>query len=82
MSCLVPDVYRLVDPRDLTLGRKTAIERYNRRLAKSYEDEEAISEMPINMEGFCLFDTEHTSSTPLNLAYKAAQLTDPAMPPP
>ena len=78
MSCLVPDVYRLVDPGELPLDREKAIERYNRRLAKIYEDEESISGMPINMEGFCLFDTEHTSSMPLNLAYKAAQLTHPA----
>ena len=27
---------------------------------------------------FCLFDPEHRSSRPLNLAYKAAQLTEPA----
>ena len=46
--------------------------------ANALEDEESISGMPINMEGFCLFDTEHTSSMPLNLAYKAAQLTHPA----
>lgn len=29
------------------------------------------------MDGFRLFDTEHRSSKPLNLAYKAAQLADP-----
>ena len=75
MSGLVRDVYQLVDPADLREGKETAIRRYNRRLAKIYEDEESISGMPINMVGFCLFDTVHTSSIPLNLAYKAAQLT-------
>ena len=29
------------------------------------------------MDGFRLFDTEHRSSKPLNLAYKAAQLANP-----
>lgn len=77
MSGLVRDVYQFVDKRDLALGKTEAIRRYNTRLAKIYEDEEAISGMPINMNGFRLFDTEHTSSTPLNLAYKAAQLIAP-----
>ena len=77
MSGLVRDVYRFVDKRDLPHGADEAIKRYNKRLAKIYEDEESISDMPINMNGFCLFDTEHTSSIPLNLAYKAAQLIAP-----
>ena len=76
MSGLVRDVYTLVDPLDLAKSKELAIKNYNQRLAKIYEREEAISGMPINMEGFCLFDTEHTSSLPLNLAYKAAQLAD------
>ena len=36
----------------------------------SYESE------PINMNSFCLFDKDHRSSKPLNMAYKAAQLSD------
>ena len=32
--------------------------------------------MPINMADFRLFDAEHTSSLPLNLAYHAVKLTD------
>ena len=35
--------------------------------------------MPINMDGFCLFSTEQTSSLPLDLAYKAAELTAPEL---
>lgn len=77
MSGLVRDVYQFVNTADLRFGEKEAIERYNKRLAKIYEGEESISGMPINMNGFCLFDTEHTSSIPLNLAYKAVQLTAP-----
>ncbi|MBQ1493224.1 MAG: DsbA family protein, partial [Blautia sp.] len=36
-----------------------------------------IGGLPIHMEGFCLFDTEHRSSRPLCLAVKAAQLSEP-----
>ena len=76
MSVLVPDVYRLTDPNDLRISKEFALKNYNKRLAKIYESEEAISGMPINMEGFHLFSAENTSSKPLNLAYKAVQLTD------
>lgn len=78
MSGLVRDVYDFVDPADLRLGKEVALRRYNARLAKIYEAEEDISGMPINMSDLQLFSTEHTSSLPLNLAYKAAQLADPA----
>ena len=76
MSGLVRNVYDLVDPRDLPKGKDVAIRNYNARLAKIYESEESILGMPINMTNFQLFSTEHTSSIPLNLAFKAAQLTD------
>ena len=76
MSVLVPDVYRLVNPNDLTISKEFAIKKYNERLAKIYESEEAISGMPINMTGFNLFSVENTSSRPLNLAYKSVILTD------
>lgn len=78
MSGLVRNVYDLVDPADLRKGQDFALIRYNARLAKIYESEESISGMPINMTGFQLFSSEHTSSIPLNLAYKAAQLADHA----
>ncbi|MBR1672357.1 MAG: hypothetical protein IJ702_05475, partial [Fretibacterium sp.] len=47
MAVLVPDVYRLVDPRDLPLGKETALRNYNARLADIYRSEETISGMPI-----------------------------------
>ena len=53
------------------------IQRYCRRLAGIYKSEESIGGLPINMEGFCLFDATHRSSRPLCLAYKAAQLASP-----
>lgn len=76
MSGLVRDVYELVDPTDLKLGRAVAIKKYNKRLALIYEFEEGIGGLPINMDGFKLFSTTETSSDPLNIAYKAAQLVD------
>ena len=78
MGLLVPDVYQLVNPADLADGRMEAIERYNVHLARIYENEEPISGMPINMQSFCLFDEEHTSTLPLNLAFKAVERIAPS----
>ncbi|MBQ6131706.1 MAG: DsbA family protein [Selenomonadaceae bacterium] len=78
MSLLVRDVYELVDPDDLKLDKEVAIKKYNARLAEIYLAEESLGGLPINMTGFELFSTAETSSKPLNLAYKAAQLVDAA----
>ncbi len=78
MSLLVADVYERVNPRDLEVSKEFAIKNYNARLAKIYADEEDIAGMPINMDGFQLFSVNETSTLPLNLAYKAAQLVDAA----
>lgn len=79
MGLLVRNVYELCDCNELAQSPALGLHHYNARLAKSYESEESISGMPINMDGFCLFSTEETSSLPLNLAYKAAQLTAPEL---
>lgn len=79
MGLLVRNVYELADCNELAQSPALGLHRYNARLAKIYESEESISGMPINMDGFCLFSTEETSSLPLNLAYKAAQLTAPEL---
>ena len=76
MNVLVKNVYDLVDPVDLSVSRELAIKNYNLKLAKIYESEENLTGMPINMTNLQLFSVEHTSSLPLNLAYKAAQLVD------
>ena len=76
MALLVRDVRDFMLPDELALPLEEGVRRYNARLAKIYESEEPISGMPINMTAFCLFDAEHTSSMPLNLAYHAAKLTD------
>lgn len=79
MGLLVRNVYELCDCNELAQSPALGLHHYNDRLAKIYESEESISGMPINMDGFCLFSTEETSSLPLNLAYKAAQLTAPKL---
>lgn len=77
MSLLVRDVSDFMLPEERAMELEAGIRRYCKRLAAIYKDEERIGGLPINMEGFCLFDTGHRSSRPLNLAYKAAQLADP-----
>jgi predicted DsbA family dithiol-disulfide isomerase len=76
MSGLVRNVYDFVDPEDLKVSKKYALEKYRLKLATIYKSEEDITGMPINMTDLQLFSTEYTSSIPLNLAYKAVQLAD------
>ena len=78
MSLLVRDVRDFMTWEERRLPPAEGIRVYNRRLAKIYKDEEPIGGLPINMEGFRLFDEAHATSLPLNLAYKAAELADPA----
>lgn len=79
MGVLVRNVYDFVNPADLVHGKTVAIERYNARLAKIYESEQGLSGMPINMNGFALFDVDNTSSLPLNLAFKAVEAVAPRL---
>lgn len=77
MSGLVRDVYELVDPDDLKISKELAIKNYNEKLAEIYRMEENLGGLPINMDGFELFSVNETSSDPLNIAYKAAQISNP-----
>ena len=77
MSLLVRDVSDYMLPEERAMEPAEGIRHYCRRLAGIYKSEEAIGGLPINMDGFCLFDADHRSSRPLCLAYKAAQLADP-----
>lgn len=77
MSVLVRDVSDFMLPEELALEPEEGIRCYCKRLAQIYKSEESIGGLPINMEGFRLFDLEHRSSKPLCLAYKAAQLAEP-----
>lgn len=74
MSGLVRDVSDFMLPGELALPIEEGIRVYNRRLAGIYKSEEAIGGLPINMDGFHLFDKGHRSSYPLCIAYKAAEL--------
>ncbi len=76
MSVLVKNVYDFVNPADLSISREFALKNYNAKLARIYESEESISGMPIIMTDFQLFSIHETTSLPLNLAYKSAQLVD------
>lgn len=77
MSLLVRDVSDFMLEEERAMEPEAGIRRYCRRLADIYRSEEPIGGLPMNMDGFCLFDAEHRSSRPLCLAYKAAQLADP-----
>lgn len=77
MSLLVRDVSDFMLPEERAMEPDKGIKHYFRRLAGIYKDEESIGGLPVNMEGFCLFDATHRSSRPLCLAYKAAQFTSP-----
>lgn len=77
MSLLVRDVYDFMLPHEKALDPAEGIRVYCRRLAQIYQSEIPIGNLPMRMDRFCLFDETHRSSRPLNLAYKAAQLTDP-----
>ena len=71
------NVSDFMSPEERRMDAEYGILKYCKRLAGIYKSEEPIGGLPINMEGFRLFDAEHRSSKPLNLAYKAAQLADP-----
>ncbi len=77
MSGLVRNVSDFMLPEELALPPEEGIRVYNRRLAGIYQSEESIGGLPMNMQGFHLFDAAHRSSYPLCVAYKAAQLADP-----
>lgn len=77
MSGLVRYVSDFMLPEERALPAEEGIQAYNRRLAQIYLDEESIGGLPMNMDGFHLFDAEHRSSYPLCIAYKAAQLAEP-----
>lgn len=76
MSLLVRDVSDFMTPEECAMDPEAGIRAYCQRLAGIYKSEESVGGLPINMNGFCLFDPDHRSSRPLNLAYKAAMLAD------
>lgn len=79
MAGLVKNVYDFVDQNDLRMyGKKVALNKYQARLAMIYLQEEKIGNLPIIMNNLQLFNETHTSSLPLNRAYKAVEMIDPS----
>ncbi len=56
------DVSDFMLPEELALPPEEGIRVYNRRLAGIDKSEELIGGLPMNMDHFHLFDTEHRSS--------------------
>ena len=77
MGLLVRDVSDFMTPEEQAMKPEEGISLYCKRLDRIYKSDESFGGLPINMDSFCLFDKEHRSSKPLNLAYKAVQLADP-----
>lgn len=75
MAGLVRDVSDFMTQEELSMNPEKGIKAYNKRLAKIYLEEEAVGGLPMNMENFHLFDTEHRSSFPLDIAFHAARLS-------
>lgn len=73
MGQLVKNVYDLADSKVVEqYGKKDALNQYWTRLMQVYLQEEEISGMPIFMGGGRpLFDSDHTSSLPLNIGLRA-----------
>lgn len=76
MGVLAPSIEPFMTGEERALPPAERFERYNRRLAGIYREEEPIAGMPINMEGFRLFSPERRSTLPLNLAFEAARVLD------
>lgn len=81
-EALIPQYKRLTDiihTHGTPVITQLALGAYYREVNGQYRQVEPddMTADEINMEGFHLFDTEHRSSKPLCLAYKAAQLAAP-----
>lgn len=77
MAGLVRDVSDFMTPEELALPPAEGIRNYNKRLAQIYLDEIHFGGLPMNMKEFHLFDEEHRSSWPLDIAFEAARLIAP-----
>lgn len=74
MAGLVRDVSDFMTRSELAMPPEEGIRAYNKRLAGIYLGEEPIGGLPMNMHDFHLFDNEHRSSFPLDIAFHAAHL--------
>ena len=77
MAVLVRDVHDFMIPADYGKTEAESISNYNHRLVQIYKSEEHIGGLPIHIDGFRLFDEQHTTSEPLCRAYKAVERIAP-----
>lgn len=75
MGGLVEDLANFRDVKNDIGGRSMADS--NRDIANHWAEAAARHGMPVDSENFNLFDDEHRSTYPQNIAYKAVQLADP-----
>lgn len=75
MGGLVEDVHKMQDPVN-GIG-STDVAAFNRQVASHWVEVSNRHGMPVNAEHFALFSEEYPSTYPQNIAYKAAQLSDP-----
>jgi putative protein-disulfide isomerase len=54
-------------------------DRSNKNISRHWAEASERHGMPVKSEGFKLFSKEHPSTYPQNIAYKAAQMQDPAL---
>lgn len=74
MGGLVKDIEETWDPAN-GIGRSD-IPTINRQIEQHWNEASMRHGMPVKGKGFKLFDEEHKSSYPQNIAYKAAQMID------
>lgn len=75
MGGLVEDVHQMHDPAN-GIGSPD-VRAFNRQVASHWLDAGNRHGMPVDAEHFELFSEEYPSTYPQNIAYKAAQLSDP-----
>ena len=75
MGGLVKDAHEMMDPAN-GIG-STDLTQFNRQVAAHWKEASARHGMPVDAENFDLFDEEHRSTYPQNIAYKAAQMSNP-----
>lgn len=75
MGGLVEDVHKMYDPAN-GIG-SSDVGAFNRQVASHWVEASNRHGMPVDSERFELFSEEYPSTYPQNIAYKAAQMSDP-----
>ncbi|MCK5103765.1 MAG: DsbA family protein, partial [Cyclobacteriaceae bacterium] len=70
---LVEDAHSFMDPRNNIGGD---LNKFNKQVGEHWLEASERHGMPVEAEGFKLFDDNNPSTYPMNIAYKAAQMQD------